>query len=200
MTKVKICGLCLSRDIAAVNAEKPDYIGFVFAKSKRKLTPLQAIELKKLLLPDIISVGVFVDSPIQDILALSAEGVIDAIQLHGSEEEEYIKKLKKLTGKTIIKAISVQNKGDVQKWGKTSADYLLLDHRGGGTGQKFDWDLIGKSDKPYFLAGGLNSENIRDAIQKNKPYAVDISSGVEIENMKDPVKIREFIRRARNEN
>jgi len=198
MVKVKICGLLRPCDIDAVNAEKPDYIGFVFAESRRKVTLTQAAELKNLLLPDIIPVGVFVNEPIENILSLVSEGIIDVIQLHGSESEAYIQKLKLLTAKPVIKAIAVQCKGDVQKWSGSEADYLLLDHKGGGTGQSFNWDMIGEVDKPYFLAGGLNPKNIVEAIGKTTPYAVDVSSGVEAEGLKDPAKIKEFIRRVRD--
>jgi len=197
--KVKICGLSRSCDIEAVNIEKPDYIGFVFAESKRKVTPEQAAELKKTLSPEILAVGVFVNEPIENILTLLKNSVIDIIQLHGMENEQYIKELKLLTKAPIIKAVSVHSKGDAQKWGNTSADYLLLDHKSGGTGQTFEWDLIGKVSKPYFLAGGLNIENINEAIVKTTPFAVDVSSGVETVGFKDPVKVKEFIRRVRNE-
>jgi len=196
--KIKICGLTRPQDIDALNANKPDYIGFVFAESRRKVTPAQAAGLRKLLSPDIIPVGVFVDEAQENILALLRDGIIDVIQLHGSEDEEYIQKLKHLTDKTIIKAISVQNRGDVQKWSGTAADYLLLDHKGGGTGENFNWDLIGEIDKSYFLAGGLNAQNITEAILKTAPFAVDVSSGVETDGVKDPAKIKEFIRRVRN--
>lgn len=198
MIKIKICGIFRPCDIEAVNKEKPDYIGFVFAESRRKVTPTEAADLRKLLSSDIIPIGVFVDKPIPDILDLVHEGVIDVVQLHGSEDEEYIQKLKLLTDKPIIKAIGVQNKGDVQKWLETVADYHLLDNKRGGTGQKFDWNMIGETNKPYFLAGGLSIENITEAIQKNSPYAVDVSSGVETKGMKDPSKIKEFIRRVRD--
>ena len=198
MTKVKICGLLRPCDIEAVNAEKPDYIGFVFAESRRKVTLTQAAELKKLLLPDIIPVGVFVNEPIENIISLVSEGIIDVIQLHGLESATYIQELKLLTDKPVIKAIAVQSKGDVQKWSGSAADYLLLDHKGGGTGQSFDWDMIGEVDKLYFLAGGLNPKNITEAIRKTAPYAVDVSSGVENEGFKDPAKIKEFIRRVRD--
>ena len=196
--KIKICGLTRPQDIDALNANKPDYIGFVFAESRRKVTPAQAAGLRKLLSPDIIPVGVFVDEAQENILALLRDGIIDVIQLHGSEDEEYIQKLKHLTDKTIIKAISVQNRGDVQKWSGTAADYLLLDHKGGGTGENFNWDLIGEIDKSYFLAGGLNAQNITEAILKTAPFAVDVSSGVETDGVKDPAKIKEFIWRVRN--
>jgi len=199
MAKVKICGLTSTSDIEAVNALKPDYIGFVFAKSKRQITPAHAISLRKILSPDIIAVGVFVDEAMEDILSLTKGGVIDVIQLHGLEDEGYIQMLKQLTHKPVVKAISVQSKGDVQKWSATAADYLLLDHKSGGSGQSFDWDMIGKTNKPYFLAGGLSHKNIVKAIQKTTPYAVDVSSGVETKGIKDPIKIQEFIRRVRHE-
>jgi phosphoribosylanthranilate isomerase len=199
--KIKICGLSRPADIEAVNAAKPDYIGFVFTESKREVTPEQALSLRKLLSPGIIPVGVFVDEPVINIFSLVRGGVIDVIQLHGSESienEEYIRKLKLLTDTPVIKAVSVQSRGDVQKRSGTAADYLLLDNKGGGTGEPFDWDLIGKTDKPYFLAGGLSAENIAGAIAKTMPYAVDASSGVETNGVKDPEKIKEFIRRVRN--
>jgi len=198
MVKVKICGLSRLNDIYVVNEEKPEYVGFVFAESRRNITPQLAFDLRKKLAPGIIPVGVFVDEDIRNIIPLAWGGVIDVIQLHGSEDEEYISRLKALTGKPIIKAVAVLNKEDVQKWSGTSADYLLLDGKGGGKGQRFDWDLIGKVDKPFFLAGGLYRQNIKTALKKVKPFAVDVSSGVETDGLKDHAKIREFIRMVRN--
>ena len=200
MTKVKICGLTQPCDIETVNIEEPDYIGFIFAPSRRKVTFWQALKLRSSLKQKIIPVGVFVDEPIKNILTLACDGVIDVIQLHGLESEEYLQELMALADKPVIKAVSVQQKGDVQKWTETSADYLLLDHIGGGTGQNFNWDLVGKTNKNYFLAGGLNAENIVGAVNKLKPFAVDVSSGVETDGIKDPVKINKFIRMVRNEN
>ncbi|MCL2762361.1 MAG: phosphoribosylanthranilate isomerase [Treponema sp.] len=199
MIRVKICGLTQQGDIEVVNVERPDYVGFVFAASRRRVTARQAVALRRGLNAGIIPVGVFVDETIENILSLVHDGVIAMVQLHGSENEEYIQKLKRLTDKPVVKAISVQEKGDVQKWTETAADYLLLDHKGGGTGHHFDWDLIGETSKPYFLAGGLHAENIGEAIMKTAPFAVDVSSGVETDGMKDPAKITQFIRMVRNE-
>jgi len=199
MAKIKICGLSRLSDIEAVNKEKPDYIGFVFAKSRRKVTPKQALLLRENLCKDIIPVGVFVNESIENILSLIKNGIIEIIQLHGSEDENYIKHLKSLTNKPIIKAITVQNKGDVQKWENVGADFLLLDHKSGGTGETFDWSLIGNTKKPFFLAGGLTCENITDAIKKVNPFAVDTSSGVETNGFKDYEKIKEFIKRVRTD-
>ena len=133
MVKVKICGLTRQSDIEAVNAVNPEYIGFVFVVSRRKVSHAQAFELRKSLFPGIIPVGVFVDETAQNILSLVRNGVIEAIQLHGSEDESYIERLKLLTDVPVIKAIAVQNKGDVQKWERTAADYLLLDNKDNGT-------------------------------------------------------------------
>jgi phosphoribosylanthranilate isomerase len=197
MVKVKICGLSAISDIDAVNTEKPDYIGFVFAESRRRINEQQASELRKKLSPGIITVGVFVNEMPQKINSLVQEGIIDVIQLHGAEDEEYICSLKRLTKRPVIKAIAVQKKGDVQKLSASSADYLLVDNISAGQGQKFNWDLIDEINRPFFLAGGLNAENIIEAIGKTKPFAVDVSSGVETDGFKDKAKIREFIRMAR---
>lgn len=215
IVKVKICGLTRLADIDAVNAEMPDYIGFVFANSRRHVSPEQAMELRERLRAGIIPVGVFVDALPGFILALAQGGTIEAVQLHGAESEEYIRRIKALTGKPVIKAISVQNEGDVQAWSHSSSDYLLLDGKSGGSGEKFNWDLIGTGHgdppgitpislsgvapvaKPFFLAGGLNPGNVAEAIAKTAPYAVDVSGGVETDGVKDVYKIKEFIRAAR---
>jgi len=197
MVKVKICGLSRPCDIEAVNIAKPEYIGFVFARSRRRVTPRQALELRKILRPDIVPVGVFVDEDMERIVSLARGGVIGAVQLHGREGEDYIQKIKALTGLPVIKAVAMEKAGDAQKWSGTSADYLLLDHKGGGTGVHFNWDLIGEISKPYFLAGGLSAANVREAADKTKPFAVDASSGVETDGLKDPDKIGEFIKRVR---
>ena len=183
-------------DIDAVNAAKPDYIGFVFADSRLKITAAQAEELRKNLADDIIPVGIFVNEPIDNVLSIVQAGTIDIIQLHGDESEQYIEQLKSLTHKPIIKAVTVLKAGDVQKWENSCADYILLDS-GGATGKVFDWNLIGEVQRPFFLAGGLNIENIDSAMQL-QPFAVDISSGVETNGFKDEEKIQAIIKRVRN--
>ena len=185
-------------DIDAVNLAKPEYIGFVFADSRLKVSPSQAGELKKRLSPDITPIGVFVNETAQNIISLIHSGMIDAVQLHGDESEEYIKILKSLTDKPVIKAVPVLEAGDVQKWASTCADYILLDNKGGATGKPFDWNLIGDVSRKFFLAGGLNVMNIRCAIEKANPYAVDISTGVETNGVKDAEKITAIVRRIRN--
>ncbi|MDR0328381.1 MAG: phosphoribosylanthranilate isomerase [Planctomycetaceae bacterium] len=199
MTKVKICGLTRPCDRDFVNEAKPEYVGFVFAESRRKVSHLLAQSLRERLDPSIIPVGVFVNEPMEQIIALIQAEIIGIVQLHGTEDEEYIKRLKTLTDAPVIKAVAVHGEGDVQKWASSSADYLLLDNPGGGTGKCFDWDLLGNIDKPFFLAGGLGIENVADAVRRVNPFAVDVSSGVETDGYKDASKIKEFIRRTRNE-
>jgi phosphoribosylanthranilate isomerase len=187
MTRVKICGLSREHDIEIVNAARPEYIGFVFAKSKRQVTPAFASTLRQKLAEGITAVGVFVNAETTDILQLVHDGTIDMIQLHGDEDEEYIHKLKSLTDTPIIKC------------GRSSAaDYLLFDSAEAGSGKTFDWGDIGTVDKPFFLAGGLDCDNVTAAIEIAKPFAVDVSSGVETDGIKDSLKINEFIRRVRN--
>lgn len=198
MTKIKICGLTRIVDIEAVNEAKPDYIGFVFAKSKRQVNKQQASLLKGLLSPDIKAVGVFVNSPIEFVEELLKENIIDIAQLHGNEDDNYIDDLRRRTDKEIIKAVRINSKNDLLHGNTLKANYLLLDN-GGGTGQSFDWMLIDQPIKmPFFLAGGIDIDNIAKAIKDINPYAIDLSSGVETDGMKDKQKIMEIVRRIRN--
>ena len=198
MTKIKLCGLSRNCDIDVVNKLKPDFIGFVFwQKSKRFVTKEKAFELKSLLNPDIKAVGVFVDEKPETVAELLNLGIIDMAQLHGSESEEYIEDLKKLSDKPIIKAFRVKTKQDITDAQKSSADYVLLDS-GAGTGTVFDWDLIQNIQRPYFLAGGLDTCNAETAVKKLKPYAVDVSSGIETNRLKDKDKMTAFVVAVRN--
>ena len=201
MTKMKFCGLTRPCDIEAVNEIKPEYIGFVFAKkSKRYVTPQKAMELKKLLSPEILAVGVFVGEEPEVIARLLENGTIDIAQLHGSEDEEYIRKLKTMTDKPIIKAIQVTDESTYAetKLPSCSVDYLLLDS-GAGTGTTFDWNKIEKLCKPYFLAGGLSPDNVGEAIELLHPYAVDVSSGIEEDGVKSKEKMAAFAAAVRKE-
>lgn len=198
MTKIKLCGLSRNCDIDVVNKLKPDFIGFVFwQKSSRFVTKEKAFELKSLLNPDIKAVGVFVDEKPETVAELLNLGIIDMAQLHGSESEEYIEDLKKLSDKPIIKAFRVKTKQDIIDAQKSSADYVLLDS-GAGTGNAFDWDLIQNIKRPYFLAGGLDTCNAETAVKKLKPYAVDVSSGIETNRLKDKDKMTAFVVAVRN--
>ena len=197
MAKVKICGLTREEDIREINLLKPDFAGFVFAKkSRRFLERKRAKELKNLLLPEIPSVGVFVNEDPEGIKALIDEGIIDLIQLHGDEDEEYIRTLRHLTDKPIIRAFKVKTEEDLRKAEKSSADHILLDS-GAGSGQVFDWSILKKIHRPFFLAGGLSPENIREALDTLKPFGVDVSSGVESEGKKDPEKLKAFMEEVR---
>jgi len=197
-TRIKICGLTRLEDIDAVNELKPEYVGFVFAKSRRQITKEHAVTLRRYLDSEIQAVGVFVNELPAIVAGYLEEGVIDLAQLHGNESEEYIHSLRFRTGGELIKAFSIKTREDVEKAKKSSADYILLDHGKGGTGESFDWSLIRNMDRPYFLAGGLNAENVEQAILQTHPFAVDISSGVETDGVKDPKKITECIRRIRH--
>lgn len=193
MTKIKICGLQSEDDISYVNELKPDYIGFVFLKGRRRyITPEDAAHLRSILDPSIQCVGVFVDEPIENVVSLLENGTIQLTQLHGHEDTAYAKHLKELCGKPIIKAFIIKNEDDINNALNYDCDYMLLDN-GLGTGETFDWSLIQNIDKPFFLAGGLTPKNVQEAISLTQPYAVDTSSGVETDCRKDYNKIKSFI-------
>ena len=195
MVKIKICGLKRLEDIEIVNKYRPDYMGFVFADTKRKVSHELARQLKDKLDPEIISVGVFVDAPKEEITELFENGTIEMAQLHGLESEDYIKDLKAMTDNKliVIKAIEMSQDKDLLKYDSSNADYLLLDS-GKGSGKTFDWRLIRKDlKKDFFLAGGLNKDNITQAIEEFEPYAVDLSSSLEVNGFKNEDKIKEIM-------
>lgn len=196
--KIKLCGLSRSEDIEAANKCKPEYIGFVFwEKSKRKVDRKKARELREKLDSAIKAVGVFVDERIEVIAELLNDGIIDIAQLHGSENESYIKELKAVTDKPVIQAFQIKDKSDIIAAMGSSADMLLLDS-GQGTGSSFDWELLRDVDREFFLAGGLNLSNIEEALISITPYAVDVSSGIETDGYKDSRKMQEFVNIVRN--
>ena len=206
MVKLKICGMRRAEDIEMANSYKPDYIGFVFAESPRKVSYEQAKELSDLLSEDIVPVGVFVNEHMKLIVDLFKDGIIEMAQLHGDEDEKYIRNLKdksiEETGKQIpvINAIEIKDGADYNdellKWRDSASDYFILDS-GKGSGKTFDWSLIDKESEFFknsiFLAGGLNSENLALAIEEFNPFAVDLSSSVETDGFKDEKKIKEII-------
>lgn len=191
--KIKFCGLFREEDIEYVNKLNPDYIGFVFAKSKRQITKEKAIDLKNKLKSNIKVVGVFVDEDIEKIIDLLSNGVIDIAQLHGNEREEDINNIKNKSKKQMIKAIRVTTSEDIESWKNSCADFLLLDN-GQGTGKTFDWNNIKNLNRPFFLAGGLSIDNIKEAIEKVSPMAIDISSGIESNGVKDYEKMKEVMK------
>jgi len=194
-TKIKICGLKRPEDITYVNEAKPDYCGFIigFPKSNRNVTGVQLRELTARLASDIIPVGVFVNAAPERVEELLLDGIIHIAQLHGQEDETYIRRIQKNTGHQVIKAFSVKTAQDIENALKSPADYIMLDQGGGGTGQTFDWSLIPEIDRPFFLAGGLGVENLETAVRTIHPYAVDLSSSVETDGVKDPEKIRKLM-------
>ena len=199
MTKIKLCGLSRPCDIEAANKLKPEYIGFVFAqKSKRYVTTQTAAELKQMLSTEIQVAGVFVNESPEKIAELLHNGVIDIAQLHGDEDEGYISQLKQLTDKPIIKAFRIETASNITDAEQCSADYILLDS-GAGTGAVFDWNLIRNIRRPYFLAGGLSPDNAGKAVTTLHPFAVDVSSGIEIDGTKDKEKMAAFVAAVRKE-
>ena len=199
MTKIKLCGITTESDIALVNQLQPEYVGFVFAKkSKRYIQEDLAKGLKEKLNSHIQAVGVFVDEPVENVVRLLNDNVIDVAQLHGREDERYIRSLRKETTKPIIKAFVIKDIGDMTEAGECSADFVLLD-AGAGSGEKFDWDLIKSMNRPFFLAGGLHPGNVKEAINQVHPYAVDVSSGIETNGKKDRIKMADFVSAVRKE-
>ncbi len=198
MSRIKICGLRRECDIEYANELMPDYIGYVFwEKSRRNVTPGQAAELTGKLEKKIVPVGVFVDADAHFAAGLANEGIIRMIQLHGHEDEEYIQTLRRLTDVPIIKAYKVRRSEDVQLANVSSADYVLLDN-GYGTGQSFDWQYVKEAKRLFFLAGGINNDNVQEILQNIKPFAVDISSGVETDGYKDYEKMKAFVKAVRS--
>ncbi|MFI3129584.1 MAG: tryptophan synthase subunit beta, partial [Bacillota bacterium] len=200
MTKIKICGLKREIDVINANELMPEFVGFVFAKSKRQVPKETVKILKSKLDKNIKAVGVFVNEDIDFIIELADENIIDIIQLHGCETFECIAKIKKLLPETeIIKAINVQSISNVLAWENSQVDYLILDNGAGGTGEKFDWNILSGLEnfsKKLIIAGGLNPQNVSEVIKTN-PYGVDVSSGVETDGFKDKDKMFAFVQNVR---
>ena len=193
-TELKICGLSRLEDIIAVNRHGADYAGFVFfKKSKRYVDPYKANELIELLRSDIKPVGVFMDEPIDDVVRIARISGVELVQLHGHESEEYVEYIKRTLDRPVIKAFKAGEEGALERAANTSADYVMIDS-GAGSGKKFDWSILKDLKRDYFLAGGLDPESVGEAISLLEPYAVDVSSGVETDGIKDEKKIAEFIK------
>lgn len=198
MTKIKFCGLTRAEDIFAANEILPEFVGFVFyRKSRRYISPENFLALKKNLDEKISAVGVFVDEKIFSVAEIAKN--LDFIQLHGAEDENYISELRNFTDKKIIQAFKIKTAEDLKLAEKSFADYILLDG-GAGEGKIFDWQILKNFGRKYFLAGGLNCENISDAIKILNPFAVDVSSGIETNNLKDAAKMKKFAQIVRREN
>ena len=219
-TGIKICGMRRKEDIEAANACRPDYIGFILSPGfRRSVTPEDAELLARRLAPGILKVGVFVNESVEKVAA--AAGFLDLIQLHGSEDNAYIRDLRgRLAttndprgraattndprGRLLIQAFRIRSADDLKRAKESEADYLLLDN-GTGTGEAFDWSLIsdaevlmcGEAAKPWILAGGLGPDNVAEAVRRFKPFAVDLSSGAETDGWKDPEKMTRCVQAVR---
>lgn len=219
--KIKMCGISKVETIPAVVDAKPDYMGLVFAPSKRQVTVEQAKTLVEELYKQnvvgnnseaeqtepvtsldtassetIKTVGVFVNETIENLLKIAEEVKLDVIQLHGDEDESFIQILKEQSNVEVWKAVQVRSAADAEKWIDSSADMLLFDayHKDerGGTGEVFDWSSLDEFERPFMLAGGIDSTNVARAIRTVRPYGIDISSGIETEGVKDDEKMKAF--------
>lgn len=193
MTKVKICGLSNIEAVETAVSAGADYIGFVFAPSKRQVTVEQAIELVKFIPSHIQTVGVFVSPSRAELLEAVDKVGLGFVQVHG----QVVDKLFENLPCGSIQAVQVDEGGHVPN---SQADYLLFDAPVAGSGQTFDWGQLDTTElaQPFFIAGGLNEDNVARAIQHFSPFAVDVSSGVETDGQKDHEKIRRFIERVKN--
>lgn len=200
MVKVKICGLRRKEDIEYANELKPDYVGFVFAKSKRQIEVEQALDLISLLDKEIKTVGVFVNEPVENALKIAQTLNLDVLQFHGDETQDYIDNFKNFT---VWKAIRIKDKEDLEKTKQFKVNSFVFDtltkNEYGGTGKTFNWEVLKgfELNVPIILAGGLNENNVEEAIKIVDPYAVDVSSGVETEGYKDFKKLKSFIEKVR---
>ena len=203
--KVKMCGISKVETIPAIVDAKPDYMGLVFAPSKRQVTVEQAKILIEELHKQCINhydtkvvktVGVFVNETLDNLVRIADTANLDAVQLHGDEDEAFIQSLKERTNVEVWKAIQIRTAADTEKWIDSSADMLLFDayHKDerGGTGEVFDWSSLDAFERPFMLAGGIDSTNVARAIRTVRPYGIDISSGIETNGMKDDKKITAF--------
>lgn len=199
MTKIKLCGLSRPCDIECANFLLPEYIGFVFAKGSRRFVSFEDAEALRMMTDKRISVvGVFRNEAPEAVARLAHSGVIDMVQLHGNEDKEYIIKLRAMTKVPIIKAFNIKAQEDVKNAENCSADYILFDSAKAGSGRSFDRALIKNVKREYFLAGGLDPSNVESEIEALSPYAVDVSSGIESNGVKDEEKMRRFVYAVRN--
>ena len=210
--KVKMCGISKVETIPAVVEAKPDYMGLVFAPSKRQVTVDQAKTLVEALHKqytkrynngteqsnndEIKTVGVFVNETLDNLVTIAKGINLDVVQLHGDEDEAFIQSLKERTNVEVWKAVQIRSAADAEAWIDSRADMLLFDayHKDerGGTGEVFDWSCLDEFERPFMLAGGIDSTNVARAIRTVRPYGIDISSGIETDGVKDDEKIKAF--------
>ena len=197
-TKIKFCGLRREEDVKHAVSLNADFLGFILSdRFKRYISPVEVGRLKALVPASSRTVGVFVDETPDYVAACAKTAGLDMIQLHGSEDDPYIEKIKELTGLPVIKMFKPVTEDDIISARNSIADLILLDS-GTGTGKTFDWGLAEGFGRDYILAGGLAPDNVRSAVEKLVPYAVDVSSGVETEGIKDYSKMKVFAAEVRN--
>ena len=214
MQKIKLCGMMKPCDIEYANRVKPDFVGFIFANTRRKISAAQTKQFREALDAEIPAVGVFVNEDISVIASLVQDGCIDMIQLHGEEDADYIRRLREICDVPVIKAVKVQTVEQIRQAAALPVDYLLLDtyRKGvlGGTGEAFEWELLREAKaaagdtaegelfgKLYFLAGGLHAGNLREAAALGS-YGLDVSSGIETDGSKDFTKMVEVMKLLRS--
>ncbi|MCR4776457.1 MAG: phosphoribosylanthranilate isomerase [Saccharofermentans sp.] len=192
-TKIKFCGLRREEDVKYAASLDAGFFGFILSERfKRYIAPGEIRLLKQFVPSNAKTVGVFVDEPEEYVIACSKEADLDMIQLHGSEDDAYIMSIKEKTGLPVIKMVKPVSEGDIITARQSKADLILLDSGAGGTGKVFDWSLAETLGRDYILAGGLTPANAGEAVKRLKPFAVDVSSGVETEEIKDFSKMKAF--------
>lgn len=201
MTMIKICGLTRPDEIGWINEARPDFCGFVInvKKSRRSIDVRSLRTLRSLLDESVIPVGVFVDEPAETIIGLASDHTLGAVQLHGGENNDYIRTIMREVSIPVIKAYKIDSPASVFQAVICPADFILLDNGGGGSGRAFDWSLIRDIRRPFILAGGLGPDNLRKAICRVRPWGVDMSSGVETDGHKDKGKILAAVAAVRRE-
>ncbi len=197
MTLIKLCGLKSAEAVEEVNRLRPAYAGFICTPGFRRSVSSETLkELKSLLDPEVKAVGVFVNEPVERVVSLLEKGWIDAVQLHGREDDAYLDALKARVNCTVLQAVKVDSPEALRQAENSHADLVVLDG-GTGEGRPFDWSLLESMRRPYLLAGGLTPDNVRQAISALHPLGVDTSSGIETDGTKDPLKMRLFVQRVR---
>ena len=192
-TKIKFCGLRREEDVKFAASLDADFMGFILTdRFKRYIAPEEVARLKEFVPSKTRTVGVFVDEPADYVITAAKTAKLDMVQLHGSEDDAYIVEIKEKTGLPVIKMIKPVSENDIITARQSIADLILLDSGAGGTGKVFDWSLAEDLGRDYILAGGLTPVNVGDAVKRLKPFAVDVSSGVETEGIKDFSKMKAF--------
>ena len=193
MTMVKLCGMRTEKDVAEAVRAGADLIGMVLTPGFRRSVPLGlAVKMARLVPRNVITVGVFVDSPAEEVISTSRILGLGMVQFHGREDDQYMACIREALRVPVIKSFVIYDEQDIEEAERSTADYVLLDS-GKGSGQTFDWSLVKPLGHRMVLAGGLTPDNVKEAVTKLRPYAVDVSSGIETGGVKDPIKMKAFV-------